>query len=232
MTNLRMLCCTALLLLAGTTALTALPPRAEGHYRHYGGGGAWFFRGFTTGNSSGEGRVDPITVFFYKGGRITLNRISNHIGAHANLEDRGCAGSEQYLEFLHYSGTRTPGGHANDVDDVDLVREDGCDNRRHIRIWDDLEHDQNTSLHRAKDWAPGAVHLDKRPEGGGDHIVGENWERSERWLSRQMLSHCRIRNWRMLPGSGRDYQGRASDGYVSLIALSHTYSPGRCPSNP
>lgn len=109
---------------------------------------SWWFRGYTVAEDDGTVPLDPINVFFYRGGRITGDRVDNHIGAHAGLRKRTndngdeCKGGSQYLTFVNYKSDRKEGADAKETDEVDRPRETGCGSRRqHLRFWDDLEHD-------------------------------------------------------------------------------------------
>lgn len=236
-----------LLACAGGILLSGPYATAEGHYRvnkH-----RWWFRGADAFNADGSGRGDAINIFYYRGGRITLDRITKHIADHAGLERKEecnhrafgvcvdhkiCDGDDQYLTFVHYKRDRKPGGDAKSVDREDRTRETGCGSRFHTRIWDDQQHDRNTIHHRVKDWAPANIHFDHDIKGKGDTVTGP-FERHESWLLRKMRTHCEIPHWRVLPGSASHHkkpnEAKFSDGFVSLISLAHK-SAGRCPARP
>jgi hypothetical protein len=241
-----------ILALAGAVGI----PVAHAHLWDDGPGGAtlWFFEGTTFGNDAGTQESDPINILFV--GDSTREASSDSVGDHLLADWHRPAGggpadgrrmdrhqclnarfSRQWMVWLARSQV-APGAGLRDVErhDDSYSTNRWCRDQWHIRVWDDQEHDEQTTGHGDRNqWVAANIHHDHFiGVRNGWHAVDQPWEVGERTLYRRMSEHCRYLGWKVHPGAQGPFGRRRfqSDGKLTVILMKHIADPGTCPGPP
>ena len=197
--------------------------------------GRWFVAGHT-GNTDGNGRIDPLNVIFRgsdHGDVLKVNATtmlskwgSSRRGDLRDQGEPGCMSSQG----IFYQHPRILDSHQ------DSNQKTGCyEDAYHVRLWDSKEHDDvhhpNSGDPLRDTWAIMGVHYDECCFDGiipHKDRIGKPWEVAARAMIKELKEYCSDPSWKHLIGSGpAHFQKRFSDGRLSRISPEEI-GPGPC----
>jgi len=213
----------------------------------------WFFGGATWKkyeNGDLKGRLDPVNYMFHElNGQATLDAVEHELNENwggtftppnREMDNWSCLTTRfskpQWVGFYarnnyQYSPPGIPWS-LPDIYDRDFSTNSACGKQYHMRAWDDVEHDYHTISHNLNSWVVGGIHHDRLCYCGSWHKIGNSWDVAQRTLYNHMNENCGYLKWRVLPGSGGDFQGKPSDGYITLLRIRRVSGSSGCGRSP